>query len=329
MSDDAKEAMAPEAAVPQSAGALLRQAREAAGVDPAALASALKVSVKKIEALEADRHEQLPDVVFTRGLASGVCRVLKIDAAPVLALLPRTNKVRLEDFDDPGLNTPFRTPGDEAKTPLVDRLSRPMVMAALVILLGALVLIFFPSSRQREEIGAIVARPATTAPAVEAPASQPAAAGDAVPVASTAQPNAGQQAAQPAVAVAPPSKPAPAMPAVAVAVDKPAAAAPKVAAAPAPTTAASEPEVTVRKKLSSTGIVVFKASGESWVEVTDANGAIQVSRLMVSGETVGASGPLPLKVTIGNAAVTQVLVRGTPFALESSIRQGVARFEVQ
>lgn len=322
MSDDAKEIAATESAPPQSAGALLRQAREAAGVDLAALASALKVSVKKLEALEADQHEQLPDAVFTRGLASGVCRVLKLDAGPVLALLPRTARVRLEDFDDPGLNQPFRLPGDEAKTPLVERLSSPMLMAAGVVLLGALVLIFLPSARQREEIGAIATRNDAQAPVVAASASQAPVAGEAAPANASPQDDADKRPPQPEVAVAPPSRPAP---------DQPTAAAPKAAAAPVPASAsaASSPEAAVRKKLSSSGIVVFKTSGESWVEVVDANGAIQVSRLMEPGETVGASGALPLQVIVGNAAATEVQVRGKPFALEPSTRQGVARFEVR
>ena len=44
-----------------SAGALLRSAREAAGLHIAALAVSLKVPVKKLEALEQDRMDLLPD----------------------------------------------------------------------------------------------------------------------------------------------------------------------------------------------------------------------------------------------------------------------------
>ena len=59
-------AMAEAAASPlsPSAGMLLRQAREAAGVHIGALSVSLKVPVKKLEALEADRHDLLPDAVF-------------------------------------------------------------------------------------------------------------------------------------------------------------------------------------------------------------------------------------------------------------------------
>jgi len=313
-------AVEPAAAVPQAtAGQLLRRAREAAGIELAPLAQALKVSVKKLEALEADRLDQLPDAVFVRALASSVCRVLKIDAAVVLAQLPQSGVPRL-DYDESGLNTPFHTPGDVVKTPFLDRLSRPMVLAALAVLLGALVLIFFPTTEQRAEIGAIVTRiPAAAgeqpgpAPAAQAPALAPATA-PAAPV----------REASPAPAVEPAAAPAKAAEAVA-----PAARAEAPVAVPKPA-APVTPEVSaVRKKLASSGVVIFKTSGPSWIEVTDGKGAIQLSRLVEPGEPVGASGPLPLNVTIGRADVTEVLVRGKAFPLDEVTRGGVARFEVK
>lgn len=127
-----------------SAGELLRQAREDGGLHIAALAVALKVSVKKLEALEADRLDLLPDAVFVRAMASSVCRALKIDPAPVLDQLPKTAVPRLE-VDGCGLNTPFQTSGDVSRVSILDQLSRPVVLTALALLVGALVLIFFPS----------------------------------------------------------------------------------------------------------------------------------------------------------------------------------------
>jgi cytoskeletal protein RodZ len=58
---------------------MLRDARHAAGIHIEALAVALKVPVSKLEALEADNYQVLPDAVFVRALASSVCRSLKID----------------------------------------------------------------------------------------------------------------------------------------------------------------------------------------------------------------------------------------------------------
>lgn len=308
-----------------SAGQLLRQAREAAGIDLASLAMALKVSAKKLEALESDRLEQM-DTVFLRGLASSVCRTLKIDAAPVLERLPHAAAPRLER-NQAGLNTPFHKPGDVAKMPFWDQLSRPLVLAALAVLMGALILIFFPSSEQRAEIGAIVNR------------SEPAAGGVAESVTPPATP-AMVKAPQPDEPALPVRKdpPAPAVataPTVAAVVTKAtedkavAPVKPQAQGSKAGDAASADVSEAPRKRASSSGIVVFQATEASWVEVVDANGAIQLSRLVEPGGKVGASGPLPLNVTVGRADVTEVTVRGQPFPLESVTKGGVARFEVK
>ncbi|MDQ6640467.1 MAG: helix-turn-helix domain-containing protein, partial [Pseudomonadota bacterium] len=91
----------------QSAGRLLREARERQGLHIAALAASIKVTQKKLELLEADRFEALPDATFARALALTVCRALKIDSAAVLRLLPPPAGHRLEQVGE-GLNAPFR-----------------------------------------------------------------------------------------------------------------------------------------------------------------------------------------------------------------------------
>nr|WP_237707280.1 helix-turn-helix transcriptional regulator [Acidovorax sp. NO-1] len=80
----------------------------------AALAVALKVPVSKLEALEADNYGALPDTVFVRALASSMCRTLKLDPAPILALLPQSQSPRLAT-DSAGLNAPVK--GGEAGLP--------------------------------------------------------------------------------------------------------------------------------------------------------------------------------------------------------------------
>ena len=77
------------AILPASAGGMLKAARQKSGLHLAVLSANLKVSIKQLEALEADQFEQLLEPVFARALAAKVCRILKIDAAPVLALMPQ------------------------------------------------------------------------------------------------------------------------------------------------------------------------------------------------------------------------------------------------
>ena len=74
--------------LPSSPGAILRQARENAGMHLSVLSVNLKVSVKQLQALEADQFDQLSEPVFARALAAKVCRILKIDSEPVLAMMP-------------------------------------------------------------------------------------------------------------------------------------------------------------------------------------------------------------------------------------------------
>lgn len=317
-----------------SAGTLLREAREAAGLHIAALAVSLKVPVRKLEALEADRLDLLPDAVFVRALASSVCRTLKMDPAPVLERLPQTAAPRLVR-DSGGINTPFRAPSDGRNPSWFDQLSKPVFLAVFALLLGALVLIFLPSARQDDAAGP--GKPEVTSAAVPAspvapPEAAPAMAVVAAPVVATTP--------APTPVLAPLAAPAPAPAPVAqpTAVISPGSAATpaktasptfSVAALSTPAVLSPTAVVTPAAALPTTGIVVFKTQGESWVEVTDAKGVIAVRKTLAPGEVVGASGALPLAVVIGRANATRVEVRGRPFDLNAVAKDNVARFEVK
>lgn len=127
-----------------SAGAWLRNARQQRGLHIAALAVMLKVPQAKLEALEADRFDELPDATFARALATAMCRALKVDPAPVLALLPRT---RTSEFDvPPGLNQPFRERGAGAiDGGVLALLARPVVWGPLLLLIAAAAVYWIPA----------------------------------------------------------------------------------------------------------------------------------------------------------------------------------------
>lgn len=301
----------------ESAGTLLRQAREAAGLHIAALAVALKVPVKKLEALEGDRLDLLPDAVFVRALASSVCRTLKMDAGPVLALLPQTGKPRL-DYQRASINTPFRSPSDGPGPSLWTQVSRPAVLAGLMLLLGALVLIFLPAVQQQESAVQPMVSSSAAAP-------QPALASVAMTSALV------QESPNPVIAETPAAATTvgamPAAPALAPGLSAGSAllvqaASPAEAAVTATTQAA--PSATA-----SNGIIVFTAKGESWVEVTDAKGVVVLRRTLAAGEVAGASGVLPLAAVVGRVDATLVQVRGRPFDLATVAKDNVARFEVK
>jgi cytoskeleton protein RodZ len=121
---------------------LLRDARESVGLHIAALATALKVPVKKLEALEAGRYDELPDMTFARALASSACRHLRIDPTPILAQIPQGLSPML---GDPPRGTPFKDPKDiEAVDPKA-WLRQPVLWFTAAMLAAAAVVLYMPS----------------------------------------------------------------------------------------------------------------------------------------------------------------------------------------
>lgn len=356
---------APQSAQDVSAGTLLQQAREAAGLHAAALAGALKVPVNKLEALEADRYDLLPDLTFARALALSVCRTLKIDPQPVLERLPHTRGTRLVT-DDQGINAPFRAAGDGPVPGWREQLSRPVVLAVGALLLAALVLIFLPVARRDEApqpvagsgtpadanvvVTEVTPNPVATAPqgtgatggevapgagagdgaagAAGGIAAAPAAAGTGAPGATAgAVPLAGGAGAA-GTTLSSPAAPGTTPAGPAAANTTPAG---PVAGAPAsPATAAPAAGAAPGTAAPAGGIVVLRArTAPTWVQVTDASGSTVLQRLLQPGEAVGAEGRPPLSVVVGNASATDVEVRGKPFSLAPVARDNVARFQVQ
>ena len=304
-----------------TAGGLLKEARQAAGMHIAALAVALKVPVSKLEALEADNYAVLPDTVFVRALASSVCRTLKIDAAPILSLLPQSQSPRLS-VDSAGINAPVK--GSAGKSSASSAASfagsgsgpRSMVLVVLALLVGAVVLFYVP----RHSAPSDTADPAPVAvpDALPANTSEPAPPVLAAPSATERHADSSASAA-PAAAVAA-SSPVPATPSVAVSPS------PAAAASGATTSNASAADGAVD---AASGPLVLRARSASWVQVRDANGALALQRNLAAGETVSVSAPTPLAVIVGRADATEVTVRGKPFDLTAVARENVARFEVK
>ena len=311
MSDEAGAA-APASAT--SAGRLLREAREKQGLHIAALAAAIKVAPKKLELLESDRFDALPDATFTRALAQTVCRALKTDPAPVMRLLPPPPGHRLESVGE-GLNTPFRErPGVLVQSSWSDALSSPGYWLAGLLLVAAVVVFFLPAGL----IGVPgVTRPASApVPAVAKvePGMPPDA--DAARAASGAAP-----AASAVIEVQAPAEP-PAGSATSAAV-----AAPASAAVAATSTSPAEPPVPGDAMPS--GMLQLRTTAASWVEVTDGRGQPLVSRVLKAGEAVGVDGAAPFRVRIGNAAATELFFRGQPTDLTAFTRDNVARLELR
>lgn len=127
-----------------SAGSLMRQARLNKGMHIATLASAIKVPQRKLELLEQDQWDELPDMAFARALAQTVCRTLQVDTAAVMALLPMVRPHRIEHLGD-GLNAPFQERCAQTPPHVGSRMRHPAVWGSCLLLLAAAVLMTIPS----------------------------------------------------------------------------------------------------------------------------------------------------------------------------------------
>ena len=288
------------------AGGMIRQAREAAGLHVGALSVMLKVPVQRLEALEAERWELLPDPVFVRALAGNVCRAVKIDSTEVLARLPRPNPQCIEG--PAKLDASFRGDGAIRTTSLSSHFSRPVLIAVGALLLGSLVLALLPliqarwTSKQGGEEPKVEVAPPVPLPDKAPEVVDSAARNVASDTGARLVPGPG--ASEASVGFPTTASPVPAVPAV-------------------------EPAVLSPSAGATDSIVVFKAKGSSWIQVTDAGGAVVLKKELAAGETAGVSGSLPLSIVVGRADVTTVEVRGKPLDLTAVARSNVARFEVK
>lgn len=330
---------------PQTAGSLLRQAREAAGMQVFTLAGVLKVPASKVEALEAEDWKILPDPVFTRSLALGVCKALHIESAPVMALLPRSNVTQKFTAPGPGINEAFR---DKALRSVHDHPSSggAWKIAGLALVAGAVGAAWYFSQKQdlRDAVVASVQERSERAMAtsssamnlpVEAPeevAAEPVLAQEpvapvvgevtpAVQAGAAAVAAAGSVVVQPAAVVnvaETPSAAAAVTPVSVTAHVNPAETVLPAAAVPAQTAGSAAGPATLR----------IQARSETWIQVRG-GGKVLEQKTLQAGEFFETQAPKPLSVVIGRAEAADVQVGGAAFDLASVARVNVARFEVK
>ena len=305
--------VAPAAAV--SAGALLRQARQAQGVALGDLAATLKVPVEKLQALEDEDWQRLPDVVFLRALAQTICRTLHLEAAPVLALLPQQKVTALAPQG--GLNAPMRERGVPSILATKTQHSPWPWVVLLLIVLGGGGYLGVQWMAPEWVRGVSTTVPAPSAPAGDSPLFSPAGpeesdGGNMGDGAQAGEVPAVQAAAlmQPALQEEEGAQPGFAAPA-------PVAQAEPAAAPAAPAAASVSP------------VLRITAKGATWVQVLDAQQRLLIEKILQDGEVFSTSAPKPLTVAVGKADLATVEVNGAPFDLQAVARSNVARFEVK
>jgi len=291
--------------VPLSAGALLREAREAAGMSIDAVAQQLKLAPRQVQALEDGDFAHLPGRTFVRGFMRNYARLLRLDPDAVLGALPAAPTPML---DSPALHTTTQTMGElpttEAPRHGWTRWAIPLTLIAIIGATAAWEWMHPAAESLRSAVKPASAPERTAAPRTPE-------------VVGTPLPNPVTATSGPAESVASPPPPV----------------------APAPAAAGSEPPSSAEAAVANAPVAVEPvAAGAalslsfrdySWTLVKDRSGRVLLARMNPGRTTQSISGTPPLDVVIGNAADVTITWRGARVDLAPYTRGNVARLTLE
>lgn len=286
-------------------GAMLKKRRIALGLSHADVANVLKVGVRRIDAMETERWEELPSGPFLRGFLRNYARALKIDADALTervdASLMRARNPESILMAPETLKTtmPRRSgPAEERNT------ARKLIYGAFVFaLLAALIAWsgtdsfgrisesvrewFAPQTSNRADA---VASPSRSAPvvgrreAVDAARATPTAFSDVMATKTGGEVR---------------------------------------------TVAFQNRTASRHSEPAANAALIFHFDDEAWVEVRDGDGKILLSRLNAVGTDQMVAGIAPFKLIVGNAKGVSLRYRGRPVNLAPHTRERVARLTLQ
>ena len=298
---------------PDSPGTILRAARERAGLSLGDVAARLRMGVRQVDALERGDYAALPTGTFLRGFVRNYAKAVNVDGAQAIRLLEHSNteaaRLKAATIIVPSQEIHIRGGGSRLALPK----ARIVIFAGVMLLLAGAVWYWWEYVRPNLAQG-VSAIPVATSEAVrlEAAVAVPVENGPPGEVGNPVNSNA--TFARGDIDVVPSLSPA--------AMDASAAARPVTPPAP-------RVKVAGAGSASPDHVLGFTFSGESWVDVTDANGQTLLSRHYHAGEAGEVSGTAPLSVVIGNAQVTRMAYNGKEIELAPYTRVSVARVTVK
>ena len=286
-SDDLPDLLATRSE-PERVGAFLRARRLELGLTYADVANVVKLSPRRIELLENERWEELPDGPFLRGFLRNVARALDLDAA---SLMERVDASLMRSRNPESIlvprvaahaTLPRRSgPGDD------HRGGRTLVIGAcLFAVIAALIAWSGTDSFDRVLVAgrSLVRSPEPAVAIQQVPAAK-------VQETAEARPDNGQ--------------PSPSMPQLA-----------SPGPAPAVDTGAASAALAL----------TFHFNEDSWVEVRSADGKVLLQRLNAAGSEQQVGGEAPFSLIVGNAKGVELRFRGQAVDLGPHTRDQVARF---
>ena len=290
-----------------SPGARLAALREERGWTVEQVASQLNLAPRQILAIERDDYPALPGMAITRGFVRAYAKLLKVDAAPLLADLGGETVLVHESLaPQKSLSTPFadsRMPSLTEQRPGIS--SKWVIGGLLIVLLG----VGIWSSRQG---GEQVPAPAAVSSAVKEGVADMAGAAPDKPAADAASESRSAPSAEASPPMAAPDAPEQ-TPATAA---QPAAPAQAAAAEASPAGGKDALQLNVRE--------------DSWIEIRrSGDNRVLLSRLVKAGESETVQVAEPVSVVVGNAAGVDATLRGAPLELKASSKSNVARLTVK
>ena len=304
-------------------GGALRIAREKQGLSTQDIASRLRLSNKQIEALEADNFAALPEATIVKGFIRNYAKQLKVDAEPLLdaynVIVPEKPPQSFTLHPSVGMKV------TEYEKPKLKRL----IALGLAAVLGFGAWYFYQNYVQKPNPvnpSAELTQPAVTEalPEVALPAAERVAEETVtqltLPEAATASAGAISKeavSAQTSSQISPQTNPA----SNTVATTNNSPLAPQPPTVPA---AAEQFETSIGMTK-----LVFNASQETWVSVTDASGKEIYNKTLFAGNRETFEAKSPFNVVVGNAVGATLEVNGKPVALAPHTRTNVAHVKVE
>lgn len=122
-----------------SLGQQLRRAREARGVSLRDVSEQTRITMRHLEAIEADEYKHLPGGIFNKSFIKSYARAVRFDEQRAIELYARTARERGEGLDEV-LTSPQRSrvyTSDSARSPLVTYGLSAIIVGILILIVYA------------------------------------------------------------------------------------------------------------------------------------------------------------------------------------------------
>jgi cytoskeleton protein RodZ len=320
-------------------GAQLAAHRQSLGLTVEQVANQLNLAPRQIQALEADNYAALPGVVIARGFVRAYAKLIKLDPAPLVALMPgetaQMESIQLKQ----ALAGSFS--GSSLPT-AVNKGWLPKWAGALVLLLvigvGASIAQWFGLLHNFSESLSDNSGKAAVSLSQTSNMPTPTAAKSAPETRDAGSPSK-DEIAKPLSAVPPSNQPAAQSEQATTSPGVPGATSSAAGAIPAPNAPGSTqssldnrsitPAASETPSVSNKNMLTFTVRDDSWVEVKSSNGNVLISRLLKAGSSEALSLAHPVSITIGNATGVDVTLRGNAIDLKQATKNNVARLNLK